>query len=65
MLFLLSPAKSLDYVTPVDSDLLAQATKPPFLARSAELLGGRLRSANALRDPRGCPRKRRRRASED
>ena len=40
MLFLLSPAKSLDYDTPADPALLAQATKPPFLARSAELIGG-------------------------
>jgi hypothetical protein len=38
MLYLLSPAKSLDYDTPVDPALRARATKPPFLARSAELI---------------------------
>jgi cytoplasmic iron level regulating protein YaaA (DUF328/UPF0246 family) len=38
MLYLLSPAKTLDYDTPVDAALLARATKPPFIARSAELI---------------------------
>ena len=38
MLYLLSPAKSLDYDTPTDPSLRAQATKPQFLARSAELI---------------------------
>jgi uncharacterized protein len=38
MLFLLSPAKSLDYDTPVAPALLERATKPQFMARSAELI---------------------------
>jgi len=41
MLYLLSPAKSLDYETPVPSELhalAAAATLPPFLERSAELI---------------------------
>ncbi|HEV8313334.1 MAG TPA: peroxide stress protein YaaA [Burkholderiaceae bacterium] len=38
MLYLLSPAKSLDYDTPTDPSLRAQATRPQFLARSAELI---------------------------
>lgn len=38
MLYVLSPAKSLDYDTPVDPALLARATKPQFVARSAELI---------------------------
>lgn len=39
MLFLLSPAKTLDYETPVPAKLLAAATTPQFLSRSAELIG--------------------------
>jgi len=35
MLFVLSPAKSLDYVTPAPID---SATRPPFMAESAELI---------------------------
>jgi uncharacterized protein len=38
MLFVLSPAKSLDYETPLDPSLVAQATTPQFLAQSAELI---------------------------
>jgi len=41
MLYLLSPAKSLDYETPVPPELhalAAAATLPPFLERSAELI---------------------------
>lgn len=38
MLYLLSPAKSLDYETPVAPDLNAAATLPPFVARSSELI---------------------------
>ena len=39
MLYLLSPAKSLDYTTPASEHALAAATEPQFLARSAELIG--------------------------
>ena len=39
MLFLLSPAKSLDYDTPVPAELLAAATTPQFLPQSAQLIG--------------------------
>jgi uncharacterized protein len=39
MLYVLSPAKSLDYQTPATDHALAAATTPPFLARSAELIG--------------------------
>lgn len=35
MLFLLSPAKSLTYSPPT---LEVEATRPPFVARSAELI---------------------------
>ena len=38
MLYLLSPAKSLDYDTPVDPALRTQATRPQFVARSVELI---------------------------
>jgi uncharacterized protein len=39
MLYLLSPAKSLDYQTPASEHALAAATTPQFLPRSAELIG--------------------------
>ena len=39
MLYLLSPAKSLDYETPAPDHALAAATTPPFMPRSAELIG--------------------------
>jgi cytoplasmic iron level regulating protein YaaA (DUF328/UPF0246 family) len=38
MLYLLSPAKSLDYDTPVAPEVAARATTPQFVARSAELI---------------------------
>lgn len=38
MLFLLSPAKSLDYTTRTSAALTARATEPVFMARSAELI---------------------------
>jgi cytoplasmic iron level regulating protein YaaA (DUF328/UPF0246 family) len=38
MLYLLSPAKSLDYETPVAPELNAAATLPPFIDRSSELI---------------------------
>lgn len=38
MLYLLSPAKTLDYDTPVPPEVAAMATTPPFVARSAELI---------------------------
>ena len=38
MLFVLSPAKSLDYDTPADPAVLERATRPHFAARSAELI---------------------------
>ena len=38
MLYLLSPAKSLDYDTPVPKRIAALATEPPFPQRSAELI---------------------------
>ena len=38
MLYLLSPAKSLDFATPVTPDVAARATLPQFLPRSAELI---------------------------
>ncbi len=38
MLYLLSPAKTLDVETPTPADVLARATKPPFVARSAALI---------------------------
>ncbi len=38
MLYLLSPAKTLDYETPTPPALLERATKPPFVARSAALI---------------------------
>ncbi len=39
MLYLLSPAKSLDYHTPAPQHALAAATTPQFMPRSAELIG--------------------------
>ena len=38
MLFLLSPAKSLDFETPVPSAVARDATDPQFISRSAELI---------------------------
>lgn len=38
MLFLLSPAKSLDYETPLPEDVAAMATRPQFVPRSSELI---------------------------
>ena len=38
MLYVLSPAKSLDYETPVAPELNAAATLPPFIERSSELI---------------------------
>ena len=38
MLYVLSPAKSLDYETPTPDHALAAATTPPFMPRSAELI---------------------------
>jgi cytoplasmic iron level regulating protein YaaA (DUF328/UPF0246 family) len=38
MLFLLSPAKSLDYETPTPAEVLALATDPQFPRQSAELI---------------------------
>jgi cytoplasmic iron level regulating protein YaaA (DUF328/UPF0246 family) len=38
LLYLLSPAKSLDYDTPVAADVAAMATRPEFVARAAELI---------------------------
>ena len=38
MLFLLSPAKSLDYDTPVRAPVLKKATDPTFTERAAELM---------------------------
>jgi uncharacterized protein len=39
MLYLLSPAKSLDYATPVPAAVSRLATEPAFIERSAELIG--------------------------
>ena len=39
MLFLLSPAKSLDYQSKLSRAMLSRATEPLFPARSAELIG--------------------------
>lgn len=39
MLFLISPAKTLDYDTPVPPRLARQATEPLFTDRAAELIG--------------------------
>ena len=38
MLYLLSPAKNLDFATPVTPDVAARATQPQFLPRAAELI---------------------------
>jgi cytoplasmic iron level regulating protein YaaA (DUF328/UPF0246 family) len=39
MLYLLSPAKSLDYMTPTPAPIEKLATEPAFVERSAELIG--------------------------
>lgn len=39
MLFLLSPAKTLDYDTPVPAAVARKATQPQFTAQAAELVG--------------------------
>ena len=39
MLYLLSPAKSLDYTTRTSAAITALATEPAFMPRSAELIG--------------------------
>jgi hypothetical protein len=39
MLYLLSPAKTLDYTSPIDPKVLARATLPAFTPRAAELIG--------------------------
>ena len=39
MLFLLSPAKTLDYETPVTPEVQALATTPSYAAQAAELIG--------------------------
>jgi cytoplasmic iron level regulating protein YaaA (DUF328/UPF0246 family) len=39
MLFLLSPAKTLDYETPVRAPVLKKATEPLFTERATELIG--------------------------
>jgi cytoplasmic iron level regulating protein YaaA (DUF328/UPF0246 family) len=39
MLFLISPAKTLDYDTPVPASVAKQATAPLFTAQAAELIG--------------------------
>ena len=39
MLFLLSPAKTLDYDTPVPATVARKATEPQFTAQAAELVG--------------------------
>jgi uncharacterized protein len=38
MLYLLSPAKTLDYETPVPAEVAEQATRPGFVPQSAELI---------------------------
>ena len=38
LLYLLSPAKSLDYETPVAEDIAAMATRPEFVSQAAELI---------------------------
>lgn len=43
MLYLLSPAKSLDYASPIAPQIAARATRPGFAAQAAELVG-RLRA---------------------
>ena len=49
MLYLLSPAKSLDYDTPTPRGVAALATDPLFVERSAELIAlMRQRSANEV-----------------
>ena len=39
MLFLLSPAKTLDYESPLPAGLARRATEPVFTDRAAELMG--------------------------
>ncbi|MFM7971300.1 MAG: peroxide stress protein YaaA, partial [Betaproteobacteria bacterium] len=39
MLLLLSPAKSLDYDSPLPAGLARKATEPAFVAHAAELIG--------------------------
>jgi uncharacterized protein len=39
MLFLLSPAKTLDYATPVPAPVARRTTEPLFLAQAAQLIG--------------------------
>jgi uncharacterized protein len=39
MIFLLSPAKSLDWQTPIAPDVLALATPPQFMQNAAQLVG--------------------------
>ncbi len=38
MLFLISPAKTLDYDTPVPADILAEATRPHYVDRAESLI---------------------------
>ena len=47
MLFLLSPAKTLDVETPIRATVLKRATQPVFMAQAAELIAplSRLRPA--------------------
>ena len=47
MLFVLSPAKSLDFETPVPAALRARAGEPPFLERSAALIAALRRKSAA------------------
>lgn len=58
MLYLISPAKTLDFDTPVDPELDQRATRPAFVAESAELIGllrqpsvDQLRALMALSEP--------------
>ena len=39
MLYLLSPAKTLDYDTPLPAAVQRKATEPVFTSRAAELIG--------------------------
>ncbi|MFM8344896.1 MAG: peroxide stress protein YaaA, partial [Betaproteobacteria bacterium] len=39
MLFLLSPAKSLDYESPLPAGVARKATEPAFMVQAAELIG--------------------------
>ena len=51
MLYLLSPAKKLDYDTPVLDDVAALATRPRFVPRASELITV-LRDHDAAGTPR-------------